>query len=307
MLGSCRSFFLALLLASEGVCAPPAETAPIALWPDGAPGDPGATSAEADATKPTDAKIAGRPVIRLGNVTAPTITLYRAPDDKATGAAVIVCPGGGYHILAYDLEGTEICEWLNSIGVTAVLLKYRVPAREGRPRYAAPLEDLQRAIGVVRLRATDWGVDPDRVGVLGFSAGGHLAALASTQGGRRAYDRVDDADDQSCQPDFALLIYPAYLTKRNDPKAVAAEFNITSGTAPTFLVQTQDDSVPVQSSIFYAVALVTAKVPVELHVYPTGGHGYGLRRSDHFVTTWPQRAEDWMRSRGLLTRASISK
>ena len=190
---------------------------------------------------------------------------------------MLVFPGGGYNILALDLEGTEICEWLNTLGVTAVLVKYRVPARAGQPRYAAPLQDAQRAIGMVRQRAGELGLDVKRIGVLGFSAGGHLAAAASTNFGSRTYDAVDAADTVSCRPDFTVLIYPAYLTVKEQGDKVAPELKVTGDTPPTFLVQTEDDGVRVETSLFYYAALRNAKVPAEMHLYPTGGHGYGLR------------------------------
>ena len=287
-------FALFLLLLSSLMAAAPAGPT-IPLWPAAAPGDTAPLPPETDATTAKDGLVAGRPVIRLGNVSAPTLTVYPAPAEKATGASVLVFPGGGYTILAMDLEGTEICEWLNSIGVTAILVKYRVPARPGRPRFAAPLQDAQRAMSIVRSRAAEWSLDPHRIGVLGFSAGGHLAALASTAFARRTYDPVDAADSAGLRPDFTLLIYPAYLTVEEEGDKIAPELTITPQTPPTFLVQAEDDSVRVETSLFYYEALHKAHVPAELHVYPTGGHGYGLRPSAHATSSWPQRAETWLR------------
>jgi acetyl esterase/lipase len=285
-------FLATALLAAD----PPAEP----IWPKGAPGDSGVTSEEKDMTKPTDNLVAGRKVVRLGNVASPTIAVYRPPKEKDTGTAVVVFPGGGYNILAMDLEGVEVCEWLNSLGVTSVLLKYRVPARQGRPRWAAPLEDAQRALGIVRSRAKELGLRPDRIGVLGFSAGGHLAAALSPNYDRRSYEPVDERDQVSCRPDFTLLIYPAYLTVREEGDNISPELRIAENTPPTFLVQTEDDGVRVENSIFYYAALRKARVPAEMHLYPAGGHGYGLRRTDKTVTTWPSRAEEWLRSLGVL-------
>lgn len=188
---------------------------PIPLWPAVAPGETGSVGEEHDISKPTDNKVGGKPLIRLGNVSTPTITVFPAPKDKDTGTAIVVCPGGGYGILAMDLEGTEVCDWLNSIGVTGILLKYRVPARKDRPRYEPPLQDAQRALGLVRQHAAEWGIDPKRVGILGFSAGGHLAANASNNFETRTYPAVDEADKLSCRPDFSVLIYPAYLTQKD--------------------------------------------------------------------------------------------
>ncbi|HXQ80039.1 MAG TPA: alpha/beta hydrolase [Opitutaceae bacterium] len=291
----------ALALAGFGLCLR-AEPPAIRLWPGAAPGDKGALVEERDTTKPSDHLVAGRPVIRTGNVSDPTITVYRPPADRNTGAAVVVCPGGGYNILALDLEGTEVCEWLSSIGVTGVLLKYRVPKREGQPRYAAPLQDAERAVGLVRSGAKEWAIDPQRIGALGFSAGGDLCAVLAAAAGGRSYPRVDDADDVSCHPDFQLLIYPGYLVKDGGGYTIGPEIAVTAATPPTFLVMAQDDPVHVENALGYALALQEAKVPMELHVYPTGGHGYGLRPAVDFVTTWPQRAADWMRSRGLLEK-----
>jgi len=289
----------AIALVSFGICLR-AEPPQIRLWPGAAPGDNGGLGEEADTTKPSDNLIAGRPVIRTGNVSEPTITVYRPPADRNTGAAVVVCPGGGYHILAMDLEGTEVCEWLNSIGVTGALLKYRVPKREGRPPYAAPLQDAQRAIGLMRSHAKEWAIDPERIGALGFSAGGNLCAALSAAIGGRTYPRVDGADDVSCRPDFQLLIYPGDLVKKGGGYEISPEATVSRATPPTFLVMAQDDPVRVENVLGYALALQDVKVPMELHVYPTGGHGYGLRPSRDYVTTWPQRAADWMRSLGLL-------
>ena len=278
-----------------------AADAPRALWPGKAPGETRELPAEQDLTKPTEGLIAGRRLIRLGNVSEPTLEVYRPPAATRNGAAVLVCPGGGYHILAMDLEGTEVCEWLNSIGVTGVLLKYRVPRREGLEKHAAPLQDAQRAMGLIRQNATDWGIDPRRVGILGFSAGGHLAAATSTTTAR-SYPAVDAADQQSSRPDFAVLVYPGYLTVKEEHDRVSSELKITGETPPTFLVMAQDDPVRVENVFGYASALKQASVPFELHVYPTGGHGYGLRRTADMVTTWPDRVADWMKARGILER-----
>ncbi len=279
-----------------------AADAPIPLWPGTAPGDEGNLPPEADTSGPNGALVAGRTVIRLGNVSTPTLTVYHPPKDRDTHAAVLVFPGGGYSILAMDLEGTEICEWLNSVGVTGVLVKYRVPARAGQPRWAAPLQDAQRALGMVRRHAAEWGIETRRIGVLGFSAGGHLAAAISNQFDHRTYEPVDAADSESCRPDFTVLVYPAYLTVKEEGDKISPELKITAETPPTFLVQAEDDPVRMENSLFYYAALKNAKVPAELHIYPKGGHGYGLRPSANEVTTWPTRAEEWMRSLGMLAR-----
>ncbi len=273
---------------------------PIPLWPAGAPGEKGDIGEEHDTTKPDGGLVSGKRVIRLGNVTNPTVTLYRPSKRKDTGAAVVVCPGGGYHILAMDLEGTEICDWLNSIGVTAVLLKYRVPARKGLERYTAPLQDAQRALGLVRLHAGEWHIDPKRVGIMGFSAGAHLSAVSSTRFEKRTYEPIDAADSLSCRPDFAMLIYPAYLAVKEQGDRLASELTVTSNTPPTFLAQTEDDPIRVENSLVYYLALKNAKVPVEMHLFPDGGHGYGARPSDKTVAAWPKRAAEWLRASRFL-------
>jgi acetyl esterase/lipase len=295
-----RLSLIAVLFLMSGVAlAPRASLASepakvIELWNGSAPGDKGDIGEEADTTKPTDRPVAGKPVIRLGHVSKPSIAMYRPSAGKDTGAAVLVCPGGAYQILAMDLEGTEVCEWLNSIGVTSVLLKYRVPKRAGLEKHTAALQDAQRALGMMRSRAKEWNLDPKRIGVLGFSAGGHLAATLSNNYEERTYPKADEADTVSCRPDFTILIYPAYLTVKDQNDKIAPELNISSNTPPTFIAMAEDDPVRVENALFYAAALHEAKVPIELHVYPTGGHGYGLRPTKDLVTTWPQRASEWL-------------
>jgi acetyl esterase/lipase len=270
----------------------------IRLWPKTAPGEKDKLGAEQDMTKPNEGLVAGKRVIRLGNVSDPTLSYYPAPAGNDTGCAVLVCPGGAYHILAMDLEGTEVCEWLNSIGVTAILLKYRVPARKDQQRYAAPLQDAQRALSLVRSRASEGKMK--HLGILGFSAGGHLAAVTSSQYDKRTYETIDEADRQSCRPDFTVLIYPAYLTDKNEPTKLAPELTITPRTPPTFLLQTQDDGVGVWNAMGYGLSLERAKVPFEMHIYPKGGHGYGLRPTERPVTLWPKQVEVWMKQLGVL-------
>lgn len=270
------------------------------LWPDRAPGDNTDIGEEKDTSPANEDRHAPNYVSRIGNVSRPTITLFRAPKEHDTGATVVVCPGGGYYILAMNLEGTEVCKWLNSIGVSAVLLKYRVPVRAGRERYAAPLQDAQRALGLVRQHAAQWGIDKSRIGILGFSAGGHLSATASANWAERTYPKVDAADEESCRPDFTVLIYPAYLTPDKDLTMLAPEVNVTSKNPPTFIAMTQDDPVHVEGALVYSQALQRSKVPFEIHVYPKGGHGYGLRPSQNLVSQWPQRLQGWLETQGLL-------
>jgi len=298
---SLRRLGLSLLLLMPTLWAgAPARV--VDLWPGVAPGEKGDLGEERDLTKPTDQMIAGQRVIRLGNVSKPTLSVFKPAAEKDTGAAVLVCPGGGYHILALDLEGTEVCEWLNSIGVTGVLLKYRVPKRPGLEKDAVAIQDAQRAMGLVRQHAGDWGLDARRLGVLGFSAGGHLSAALSTRFELRSYAPVDAADQLSCRPDFAVLIYPGYLTDKEQGDRVAADLPLSTNTPPMFLAMSQDDPVRVENVLQFGAALQAAKVPFELHVYPTGGHGYGLRRTDNPVTSWPDRTADWLRANGWLKR-----
>lgn len=273
---------------------------PIPLWPGEAPGEKGDIGPEADQTKADPKTPPEKYVIRLGNVSKPTITVYKPPADKDTGAAVVVCPGGGYGILAYNLEGTEVCQWLNSVGVTGVLLKYRVPSRKGLPKEAAALQDVQRAIAIVRHRADEWKIDPKKIGVLGFSAGGHLAASVSNRFAERTYPPVDDADKESCRPDAAFLIYPAYLTDKSDLTKLAPDLKVTDQTPPTFIVMTEDDPIKVENAYAYALACKAAKVPVEVHTFAKGGHGYGLRPTENPVTKWPALATEWMKTLGWI-------
>jgi acetyl esterase/lipase len=263
------------------------------LWPAGAPGAPANPPAEADMTTAKDNLIAGKPLIRLGNVSSPTLTIY-APKQHNTGAAVVVFPGGGYSILAIDLEGTEVCDWLTSAGITCALVKYRVPNTGPYPKSPAALQDAQRAVGIVRSRAAEWHIDANRIGVLGFSAGAHLSAALSTHFEKRLYDTVDAADSVSCRPDFAVIVYPGYLALAEKNFEANADIPVTAQTPPSFIVQAEDDPVHVENAVVYFMALKNAKVPAELHIYAAGGHGYGLRRTALPVTTWPASVLAWM-------------
>jgi acetyl esterase/lipase len=270
----------------------------LALWAHGAPGGVAAeaavgTAPEVDTTTGKDQLIAGKPLVRLGNVSTPTLTLYAA-EGKNTGAAVVVFPGGGYRILAIDLEGTEVCRWLNAVGVNCVLVKYRVPDSGPYPKSAAALQDAQRAVGMVRAHAEEWKIDPRRVGVLGFSAGGHLAAALSTHFEKRLYPAVDAADGLSCRPDFAAIIYPGYLALADKNFAPNADVKVTAQTPPSFILQAEDDPVHVENSVVYFMALKSAGVPAEMHLYAEGGHGYGLRRTEMPITAWPSLVETWL-------------
>jgi acetyl esterase/lipase len=298
-------FFLVLVLFcyESGAQQPAWQPAPghitLPLWPNGIPGKgtpPANPPAEVDTTTAKDNLIAGKPLIRLGNVSVPTITLYKPAKANGAVPAVVVFPGGGYHILAIDLEGAEVCDWLNEAGLACVLLKYRVPDSGPYPKSPAALQDAQRAVGMVRLHADEWGVDPKRVGVLGFSAGGHLAAALSTHFDKRLYDTIDGADDLSCRPDFAVVIYPGYLALQDQNMATNADIKPTAETPPTIIVQAEDDPVHVENATNYFLQLKSAKVPAELHIYAEGGHGYGLRRTSQPVTAWPLLVEKWLQT-----------
>ncbi len=272
----------------------------IRLWPHGAPGEKATPEPEKDTTTSKDGNVAGKPVIRLGNVTEPSLTVYWPSSENSKGSAVLVFPGGGYRILALDLEGTEICQWLTSLGITAALVKYRVPEPTGVPRYQQPLEDAQRAISLVRMNAAKWGIKADQIGVLGFSAGGHLAAVLGSHSAERSYTRVDEADRGSVVPNFAVLIYPAYLSVRDKGEELAPEATPTPQTPPTFIAQTEDDRTFIEGTMLYYRSLERTGVPAEMHIFSSGGHGYGLRPSREPVTGWPVLVEAWMRLRRLL-------
>jgi acetyl esterase/lipase len=290
----CAVFTSCVAPAQEPAWQPGAGHPETPIWPAGVPDAKPIAGPEIDTTTAKDPLVAGKPLIRLGNVATPTITLYQ-PKDKNTGAAVVVFPGGGYRILAIDLEGTEVCDWLTSTGVTCVLLKYRVPDSGPYPKSAAALQDAQRALGLVRSHAAEWHIDPHRIGVLGFSAGGHLAAALSTHFDQRLYRPADAAEQVSCRPDFAVVIYPGYLALSDQNFAMNPDIPVTKDTPPTFLLQTEDDRVAhVESSLVYYAALKSANVPVEMHLYTEGVHGYGLRRTALPVTGWPQLVTTWL-------------
>jgi len=289
----CLSFLL-IILVSLPVAFAAEPSDPIEIWPGAVPGEKGDVGEETS-TQGQGAK----PVRRVTNVTRPTITCYKPPEDKDTGAAVLICPGGGYNILAMDLEGEEVAEWLNSIGVTGVILKYRVPRRKGQPPHLAPLQDAQRAMSIVRGRAKEWRIDPSRIGILGFSAGGHLSATAGTNFDNRQYAAIDDVDRLSCRPDFIVLVYPAYML---DGEQLVPELPVSEKTPPTFFAHAADDKLSCEGSIRFFLELKRNKVPGELHVYSSGGHGFGLRPSQHPASTWPGRCEAWMKAMGWLER-----
>ena len=286
--------------AQQVAWPPTSDHATLPVWPQAAPGAKRNSAPESDTTTSKDNLVARKPVIRLGNVSAPTLTLY-TPAGNNTGAAIVVFPGGAYRILAIDLEGTEVCEWLTSVGITCVLLKYRVPDSGPYPKSSAALQDAQRSIGIVRSHAAEWHIDPHRIGVLGFSAGAHLAAALSTHLDQRLYDPIDAADKLSCRPDFAVIVYPGYLALAEQNFAPNPEIHVTEQTPPSFILQAEDDPVHVENSTVYFLALKNSKVPAELHLYAQGGHGYGLRGAALPVTAWPHLVETWLRTIQILS------
>jgi acetyl esterase/lipase len=243
-------------------------------------------------------------VVWVYNVSQPTMTVY-SPAGTNTGVAMVVFPGGGYQTLAMDLEGTEICDWLTAKGITAILLKYRVPLKKTYP-YSEPLplalEDAQRTISLVRFHAAEWHIDPHKIGVIGFSAGGHMVAATSTHFAKRSYPAVDAADQESCRPDFAVACYPGHLWDSDKGFALNPNVPVTSKTPPTFLLQAEDDHVDgVEQALTYYIALKAAGVPVEMHLYAQGGHGFGLRPTKFPITEWPQLVEKWLGTIGIIS------
>lgn len=289
-----------LLIALGGSIAFGAEPLTLNVWQGKPLGETKELPPEADQTKPQDRLIAGRRIIKLGNVSTPQLAVYRPAKEKDTGAAVVICPGGGHHILAYDLEGTEVAEWLNEIGITGIVLKYRVPFRDPEKRWLAAVQDAQRAMSLVRSKASEWKLDPKRIGILGFSAGGQVAGLASIFDEKRQYEPLDDIDKVACRPDFAALIYPGGFEVQGQPK-LRDEVQVTKQSPPMFFVHAFDDGVTALNTLLLATELKKVGVPAEVHVYATGGHGYGLRHVDgQPVTDWPKPCEAWLKTNGII-------
>lgn len=266
---------------------------PIPLWPGVPPGD------EEVKLEPEKTELKGdRQIEIMSNVSTPLLTIY--PSGKDNSPAVLVCPGGGYNILAYSHEGTDVCNWLNSIGITAGLLKYRVPRREGREKHDAPLQDAQRAISMMRSRSDEWKINPDKIGILGFSAGGHLSTMTLTTRERTYADANASADSLDFLPNFAVLIYPAYLKSEEDPDILSPEIKIDDTTPPIFMAIAHGDQKFVEGNALLYLAMARAKRPAELHVFGTGGHGFGIGDTGIRANSWPDLAGGWMREMGLL-------
>jgi acetyl esterase/lipase len=308
------TFFFCIVYASVPLTAqiliwqPSPGHTQIPIWPGAAPDAQPVAGPEIAETQ-NKSLVAGKPWVAVGQVSQPTITVY-SPSGPNTSAAVVVFPGGGYWILAIDLEGTEVCDWLTSKGITCVLLKYRVPGDHLSPRSGAypkspmALEDAQRAIGLVRFHAVEWHIDPQKIGVLGFSAGGHLVAATSTNFEKRLYPPVDAADKESCRPDFAVALYPGHMLENTSHKSQLNPYiPVNIKTPPTFLLQAEDDPVDdVENSLVYYAALKKSGVPVEMHLYAHGGHAFGLRRTGSPITEWPDLVEKWLRTIGIISQ-----
>jgi acetyl esterase/lipase len=297
--------------AGAAAWQPAAGHAQLPLWPGTVPDAKPPTGPEDEMTVKEDRPVAGRPWTEVHHVTRPTMTIY-APKANNTGAAVLVFPGGGYWGLAIDLEGTEVCDWLTSAGVTCVLVKYRVPGsgphwdqiqnKRVIPKTHTALQDAQRALGLVRHHAAQWNINPHKIGVLGFSAGGHLVAAISTHP-KRIYAPVDKADEESIRPDFAVALYPGHMSVnyRDDLSSLNPTIQVTSLTPPTMLLHAQDDPVdPVEFSLLYYAALRKAKVPVEMHLFAEGKHAFGLRPTKAPITKWPPLVETWLGTLGMI-------
>jgi acetyl esterase/lipase len=310
--GAALLVFLAIAAGAPGPAAAQAAWQPsaghrqIPIWPAAVPDARPVKGPEVSATVVDSAGhpklVGGRPWVYVDRVSQPTMTVY-SPAGRNTGAAVVVFPGGGYNVLAIDLEGTEACDWLTSRGITCVLLKYRVPCAKTGPYRdcRTALQDAQRTVGLVRFRAVEWHIDPHRIGVIGFSAGGHMVAALSTHFQRRLYQAVDAADTVSCRPDFAIALYPGHLAVPERHFALNPDIRVTRDTPPAFLLQAEDDPVdPVENSIVYHAALRKAGVPAEIHLYVKGGHAFGLRRTSFAITEWPPLVEKWLGTIGMI-------
>jgi acetyl esterase/lipase len=284
--------------------APAADALVIDVWPSQAPQDAGIPGEES--SRIYQSPLVG-PTKLITNVTKPTLTIYQPPKEKNTGTAMIICPGGGYWNLFWELEGEEVAAWLNSEGMTGLILKYRVPRRPGEVRgepAAAPLLDAQRAVSLVRGRAAEWGINPDRIGMVGFSAGGHLALATATGFEKRRYDPIDAIDQISCRPDFAVLCYSGYL-KAKDKDEISSGLSIPANTPPILLAHANDDNTkiggsdPENSAVMY-LALKRAGIPVELHIFGSGSHDFGVRQNDKLPSIWTRLCLNWLRSLNLL-------
>ena len=285
---------LALILPTAAVTLR-AQQQTLPLWPQGTPEHTPAVPVK-DVSNST--LVAGKPLQLLTNISNPTLTFYPAPATHNTGAAVVVFPGGGYAVLAADLEGSEACVWLNGIGVNCAVAQYRVPQSRHYPDSLEPLEDAQAAMRLMRAHATQWHIDPNRIGVLGFSAGANLAVVLSAHAGQPTPGTPTNAP--SAHPDFAIIGYPAYLAAEPDRKSFTTTLGDLSAAPPTFIFQAEDDPVHVENAVQYFLALKALKIPTELHIYAEGGHGYGLRPTGKPIAHWPDLATTWLQTIHIL-------
>jgi acetyl esterase/lipase len=296
---------------SSDVWSPEGGRSQVKLWSATSP-SPLRPRAQESMLRITDKPVGGKPWTVIYDVSVPTVTVYKplAPFSKT---AVIVYPGGGYNLLAIDLEGSEICEWLNSVGMTAVLVKYRVPSPKVGPYRESlqALQDAQRAVSWTRSQSKELSIDPNKIGVIGFSAGGHLVAAVSTRFSKRSYPRQDAIDDHSCRPNFAVALYPGHIwndhgtprtsAEKRNALAINPSITVSKETPPTFIVQSQDDHIDdYRNSIGYFLALKSANVPVELHMFSSGGHAFGLRKASQPIGEWPNLVVRWLRNMKLL-------
>jgi acetyl esterase/lipase len=285
-----RLLTFSLLLATA--VAQAADPIVVKLWPKGAPEKPGFK------IEPETSVDKGDGIMRTSNVSDPTIAIYKA--EKPNGTAVVVCPGGGYSILAIEHEGSKVCEWLNSIGVTGVLLKYRVPRRDNTNPSVEPMQDAQRAIGIVRHRASEWGIKPDRVGILGFSAGGNLCVMTSLHPNERTYPE-DPALDMDARPNFMVPVYPAYIvTDDKNPTTLKSEMVVTKDAPTACFVHANDDKISAGGDALLYLEYKKLGLPAELHVFAKGGHGFGMKPGPNPANHWTDRVGEWMKSMGLL-------
>lgn len=292
-------FVWLLLFAANTIAAEPPV---VDLWPGKPPKEVGIEGEEH--TKIYESPILKGPTKLVTNVTQPTLTIYQPPKEKNTGTTMLICPGGGYHNLFWELEGEEVAAWLNSQGMTGIILKYRCPRRPGDVKGEPPLGpllDAQRAVSLVRSRAKEWDIHPQRIGLVGFSAGGHLAVATATRFEKREYDALDEIDKVSCRPDFAIGCYSGYLKHREKDEVNPAMLPIPAGTPPIFLAHTSDDNIsdPANSALMY-LTLLRAKAPVELHIFVTGDHDFGVRQNGKLAQSWTGLCVKWLVDRKLL-------
>jgi acetyl esterase/lipase len=283
-----------LLAISFALVSQAAEPVTIKLWPQGAPEKPGIKIGPEDELKKGDG------IKRVTNVTDPTITIYKP--ENANGTSVLVCPGGGYGILAIEHEGTKVCEYLNTLGVTGILLKYRVPKRDPADPSREPLQDAQRAMGILRHRAAEFGLKPDRIGILGFSAGGHLTVMTTLHANDRTYPQDPAMDVPDATPNFSIPVYPAYLVSKDDTFTLLPEIKVTDKAPPMCLIHAHDDKgvTSASSSALLYLEYKKRNLPAELHIYAKGGHGFGMKQSGLPTAAWHIRAGEWMKSMGWL-------